>query len=159
MVFLSWLQQKNWSSSSCKTSWFTTSLFCSMGINQLDKFLKKLFPMLVLLDQISFLLLLDLCPETGDTFMKGWTILMTKLLHCWQLLNKQGRNRIMLTSTNIRPLDSYCMKKGNIMNPARGFIIGIAKKFCKPLIEHTKCNFIAPPCWPSNMLKILPEYP
>ena len=45
------------------------------------------------------------------------------------------------------------------MNPARGFIIGIARKFCKPLIERTKCNFTAPPCWSSNMLKILPEYP
>ena len=45
------------------------------------------------------------------------------------------------------------------MNPARGFIIGIVRKFCKPLIERTKCNFTAPPCWPSNILKILPEYP
>ena len=45
------------------------------------------------------------------------------------------------------------------MNPARGFIIGIARKFCNPLIERTKCNFTAPPCWPSNMLKILPAYP
>ena len=26
------------------------------------------------------------------------------------------------------------------MNPARGFIIGIARKFCKPLMERTKCQ-------------------
>ena len=45
------------------------------------------------------------------------------------------------------------------MNPARVFIIGIARKFCKPLIKRTKCKFTAPPCWPSNMLKILPEHP
>ena len=45
------------------------------------------------------------------------------------------------------------------MNPTRGFIIGIARKFFKPLIERTKCYFTAPPCWPSNMLKILPAYP
>ena len=28
----------------------------------------------------------------------------------------------------------------HVMNPARGFIIGIARKFCKPLIERTKCQ-------------------
>ena len=47
----------------------------------------------------------------------------------------------------------------NIMNPARGFITGITRKFCKPLIELTKCNFTSSPCWPSNILKILPAYP
>ena len=56
-------------------------------------------------------------------------------------------------------LDNHMAIYFSIMNPARVFIIGIARKFCKPLIERTKCKFTAPPCWPSNMLKILPEYP
>ena len=33
-----------------------------------------------------------------------------------------------------------------IMNPAKEFIIGIARKFGKPLIECTKCDFARLPC-------------
>ena len=32
------------------------------------------------------------------------------------------------------------------MNPAKEFIIGIARKFGEPLIERTKCNFARLPC-------------
>ena len=57
---------------------------------------------------------------------------------------------------------AYCaFKQCTLLYPIElaGFIIGITRKFCKPLIERTKCNFTAPPCWPLNMLKILPDYP
>ena len=45
------------------------------------------------------------------------------------------------------------------MNPARGFIIGIARKIGEPLIERTKCDFVGLPCWLSNLLKILSGHP
>ena len=46
-----------------------------------------------------------------------------------------------------------------IMNPARGFIIGIARKIGEPLIERTKCDFVGLPCWFLNLLKILSGHP
>jgi len=33
------------------------------------------------------------------------------------------------------------MEEMDVMNPAKEFIIGIARKFDEPLIEHKKCNF------------------
>ena len=50
-------------------------------------------------------------------------------------------------------------KKIPIMNPTRGFIIGIARKIGKPLLERTKCDFVGLPCWLSNLLQILSGHP
>ena len=75
-----------------------------------------------------------------------------------QWVNRLQHNIFVNTATKM-PYTTVYLHMHAIMNPARVFIIGIARKFCKPLIKRTKCKFTAPPCWPSNMLKILPEYP